>query len=63
MDAFEFRLQCIPYEWKGPTVNVLDTAETVVVKLKTMELKPDPVLVYKLTELILKLKDKQDKEE
>jgi hypothetical protein len=58
MDAFELRLDFTPYEWKGPVVEVLDTAETVVVKLQTIEVAPDPVLIAKLTELILKRKDK-----
>jgi hypothetical protein len=59
MDAFEFRLGCIPYEWKGPTVDVLDTAETVVTKLRVLELELDPVLIYELTKLILSRKDKE----
>jgi hypothetical protein len=59
MDAFEFRLEFIPYEWKGPTVDVLDTAETVVTKLKVLELELDPVLIYQLTKLILSRKDKE----
>jgi hypothetical protein len=59
MDAFEFRLEFIPYGWKGPTVDVLDTAETVVTKLKVLELELDPVLIYQLTKLILSRKDKE----
>jgi hypothetical protein len=63
MDAFEFRLEHIPYEWRGPLVEVLDTAETVAIKLRAIELEPDPLLVCKLTELVLQRKDKEDQKQ
>ena len=50
---FDLRLELIPYEWKGPVVDVLDTVETVIIKLRSIEYEPDPVLVWRLTDLIL----------
>jgi len=52
-DPFDRRLQWIPPELLGPTVDVLDTAETVIIKLRSIDYEPDPVLVGSLTALIL----------
>jgi hypothetical protein len=52
-DPFDRRLESIPHEWKGPLVDMLDTAETVIIKLRSIDYEPDPALVGRLTDLIL----------
>ena len=52
-NEFDLRLELIPYEWKGPVVDVLDTLETVIIKLRSIDYEPDPALVGRLTDLIL----------
>lgn len=59
MDAYELRVEWIPFEWKRPTVEVLDTLESVTTKLRVLELDPNPDLVLGLTELILQRKDSE----
>ena len=53
-DAFDRRPEWIPPGLLGPTVDVLDTAETVIIKLRSIDYEPDPAPVGLLTELILK---------
>jgi hypothetical protein len=53
-DPFDRHFERIPYEWRGPVADVLSTAETVIIKLRSIEYEPDPSLVGLLTELILK---------
>lgn len=52
-DPFEIRLELTPHDWKGPIVEVLDTVETVIIKLRSIDYEPDPGLVGRLTDLIL----------
>lgn len=52
-NSFDIRLELTPYEWKGPIVEVLDTVETVIIKLRSIDYEPDPALVGRLTDLIL----------
>lgn len=54
---FDRHLELVPFEWKEPTVSVLDTVESVVIKLRTLNLDTDPELVWRLTDLILTRKD------
>lgn len=53
LNALELRLSLMTREWKGPTIDVLDTAETVVTACRTWDVPPAPALVIGLTELIL----------
>jgi hypothetical protein len=38
---------------ESPVVEVLDTVETVIIKLRSIDYEPDPALVGRLTDLIL----------
>ena len=58
MTPFERRIEAIPYGWKGPTVDVLDTVESVLYKLEELKLDPSPELVLGLTALIIDEKNR-----
>lgn len=50
---FDRRLENIPSHWRGPLVEVLDTAEAVRLKLQEWNMQDDPTLLLELTRLVL----------
>lgn len=48
---FDRRLTHVPHQWKGPLVDVVDTAEAVMCALKDWGLDKSPELIVGLTRL------------
>lgn len=59
---FDRRLALLPHEWRGPLVDVLDTAETVRLKLQEWNLQDNPELLVALTGLVLARRDQSVKD-
>jgi hypothetical protein len=57
---FEDRLQMIPWDWKGSSVDVQESAETAVRIGEQLGLTVDSALVVGLTELILKRQERME---
>lgn len=49
---FEKRLELIPWEWKGPLVDVIDTIETVQMGLKSIGID-DPFVLMEAVRLVI----------
>lgn len=50
---FDRHLAHVPYQWKDPLVDVVDTAEAIMRALKDWELDKSPELIVGLTRLAL----------
>lgn len=55
--AFDRRLQHLPHGWRGALVDVLDTAETVRLRLAEWGMQDDPAALVGLTRLVLERHD------
>jgi hypothetical protein len=55
--AFDRRLPHIPYQWRGPIVDVVDTFENVQLGLKCIGIE-DPFLLAEAVRLVLERYDK-----
>jgi hypothetical protein len=51
--AFDRRLQHLPHDWRGPLVDVLDTAETVRLRLQEWGMEDNAEALVGLTRLVL----------
>jgi len=58
--AYDRRISQLPAHWKGPSVDVLDSAETVLIACHTWGIPADPALVVGLTDLILKRRQRYE---
>lgn len=58
---FDHRLSCVPNEWRGPLVEVIDTFETVQIGLKDIGID-DPFLLAEAVRLVLERHDKSSPE-
>jgi len=59
--AFDRRIQNVPYDWKGPLVEVLDTAQTVEMGIQCqLDTPPTAELIVGLTRLVMEEKARQD---
>ena len=56
-NAFHDRLELIPAKWRGPTVDVIDTIESVKMGLAALGID-DNFLLIEATRLVLKRHDK-----
>lgn len=54
---FDRRLEHVPYEWRGPLVDVIDTFETVQIGLKSIGIDDS----FLLTEAVRLVLDRHDK--
>jgi hypothetical protein len=52
------RIDSLPDDWRGPTVEVLDTLETVLIALRSHGVAEDSGLIADLTALILDRHDR-----
>lgn len=59
---FDRRLDLVPHEWRAPLVDVLDTAETVRLKLQEWNLQDNAELLVALTGLVLARRDQSVKD-
>ena len=57
---FEDRLRMIPWDWKGSSVDVQESAETAVRIGEQLGLTVDSTLVVGLTELILRRQERME---
>lgn len=56
---FNQRLDQAPYDWKGPLVDVVDTAESVIIAAKQWDVPIDSHLIVGLTRLVIEQHDAQ----
>jgi hypothetical protein len=60
--AFDHRLQHVPYKWKSPISEVVDTFETVQIGLKSIGIE-DPFVLIEAVRLVFDRYDKANPEE
>lgn len=53
MERFNRRLEQLPSEWRGPLVDVIDTAAAVRLALQDWDREGDSQLLLGLTQLVL----------
>ena len=56
---FNLRLDHTPWDWKGPLVDVVDTAEAVIIAAKQWDVPIDSHLIVGLTRLVIEQHDAQ----